>query len=786
MKRFSPTRQILVFTVLTLSLLTLGLRAASVTIAPANPSVLIGQTLQLAANGAVVPISISTGLWHTCVLYSDQSVRCTGINNQGEIGNGTTTGTLDPVVAIGTVNAVTLRNGNEHTCTLVGDGRMQCWGTNYTGQLGDGTMGGFAVVPQFVHNITNAIKAISGGYFTCAILPDHTVQCWGRNQDGQLGNGDATTDMPLPGAVQNLGPVADLAAGGYHNCALMPDHTVECWGRNGRGQVGDGTSNSPITLPHQVVGMNSAAALSLGGYHSCALLQNATVQCWGQSDVGQIGAPGLAFSSVPVTVNGIASATAVYTGYLHSCALLSDGTLWCWGHNDFGQLGNGTTSDSASPVQVQGIVNPLAVAGGIGHTCALMPDSSVQCWGENNYGELGNGTGVNSVAPVTMHFTGMTWTSSNPGVATISASGLVTGVGNGTSTITATDSLGNSGSTTVTVAQMQTLAVIPQGDGGGTVTSSPAGIACGQTCTGSFTGGSQVTLTGVANTDSTFTGWTGCDSVSGATCTVAMNNTRSVTAIFMLKRFTLSVATSGAGHGAVTSNPSGINCGTACSSDYPIGTAITLTAAPAADSIFSGWTGCDSTSGATCTLTMGNPRSVTAAFALKTFTLSVGKSGVGSGTVTSDLSGINCGTACSSDYVINTSVTLTASPAANSVFLGWTGCDSASSTTCTVLMSAAKSVTANFDLKRFTLTVAVIRELLGNGTVTSSPAGISCGSDCSETYVIGTVVTLTAQPSGISLFDKWKGCDVSNGTSCTVTMNAAKSVTASFIGLSLF
>src|SRR5260370_164094 len=131
MKRFSSTRQTLTLITLTMSL-TLGLRAASITVAPASSSLLVGQTVQLTANGGVVPTSIAAGNLHTCVLYSDQSVRCTGFNSQGEIGNGTTSNTLDPALAAGTVNAVAIRNGAEHTCTLVGDGTMQCWGTNYT------------------------------------------------------------------------------------------------------------------------------------------------------------------------------------------------------------------------------------------------------------------------------------------------------------------------------------------------------------------------------------------------------------------------------------------------------------------------------------------------------------------------------------------------------------------------------------------------------------------------------------------------------------------------------
>jgi hypothetical protein len=262
-----------------------------------------------------------------------------------------------------------------------------------------------------------------------------------------------------------------------------------------------------------------------------------------------------------------------------------------------------------------------------------------------------------------------------------------------------------------------------------------------------------------------------------------MGNARSVTATFALKTFTLSITTSGSGSGTVTSSPSGINCGTACSSDYAINTAVTLTAAPASNSNFTAWTGCDSVSGATCTVTMGNARSVTASFTLKTFTLTITTSGNGNGTVTSSPSGINCGTACSSDYTIQTAVTLTAAPAGNSNFTAWTGCDSVSGATCTVTMNNARSVTASFMLKTFTLTVTTSG--IGNGTVTSSPSGINCGPTCSSDYTIQTVITLTATPALLSIFTGWSGCDAVNGASCTVTMTAAKHVTAAFLGVPL-
>ena len=605
--------QALALVVCTLALAVI-VRGASVVLAPQNPTLLTGQTMQLTSSGAVVPSAISTGAGHTCVLYSDQTIRCTGQNSQGEVGNGTYTNVFEPALASGTVNPVTLHTGLEHTCTLVGDGRMQCWGTNYTGQLGDGTMGGFAMTPQFVHGMTNAVKAITGGFFTCAIVADSTVQCWGRNQDGQLGNGDSTTDVPLPAPVQGLGPVADFAAGGYHACAIMSDRTVKCWGRNVRGQVGDGTINSPVVQPHAVVGLNNVASLSLGTYHSCALLQDRTVQCWGQNDYGQIGAQGVIYSATPVAVSGITNAVSIATGFLHSCALLADGTVHCWGHNDFGQLGDRTTTSSATPVTVQGVVNPLAIALGIGHTCALMPGASVVCWGENDLGEFGNGTGTNSLSPVQMHATGMTWTSSRPDIAAVSQGGAVTGIGRGTATIGVSDAFGNSGSTTVTVRDLLNLTLLRQGDGSGSVTSAPSGIDCGATCSAQFLSDSSVTLTATPAASSTFSGWTGCDAVSGTTCTVNMTTARSATAIFVLKRFTLTVAKTGIGRGTVMSSPQGINCGTGCSSDFVVGTVVTLTASPALGSLFMSWSGCDAVNGSTCTVAMNAKRSVSADF----------------------------------------------------------------------------------------------------------------------------------------------------------------------------
>src|ERR1043165_7760453 len=241
--------------------------------------------------------------------------------------------------------------------------------------------------------------------------------------------------------------------------------------------------------------------------------------------------------------------------------------------------------------------------------------------------------------------------------------------------------------------------------------------------------------------------------------------------------FTLNVSTAGTGTGSVASSPAGISCPTTCSASYSSGTPVTLTATVGANSSFAGWTGCDTTSGITCTVTMSAIRNVTATFNSTLRTLTVTRNGTGTGTVTSSPAGINCGATCSSVYADGTPVTLTAAADVNSAFAGWTGCDSTSGNTCNVTMGAARSVTATFNSTQRVLSVS--RAGTGTGTVTISPAGINCGATCSSIYTDGAVVTLTATPDATAAFAGWSG-DCTGTGPCTVTMDANKSVTATF------
>jgi uncharacterized repeat protein (TIGR01451 family)/uncharacterized repeat protein (TIGR02543 family) len=236
--------------------------------------------------------------------------------------------------------------------------------------------------------------------------------------------------------------------------------------------------------------------------------------------------------------------------------------------------------------------------------------------------------------------------------------------------------------------------------------------------------------------------------------------------------FDLTVAAAGAGSGSVASSPAGIDCGLDCGETYEQGTVVTLTATAAAGSIFTGWSGDCTGSATTCPVTMDGARSVTAGFA-PAFTLTVATAGTGTGTVTG--TGIDCGLDCTEPYAADSVVTLTATAAAGSVFTGWSGDCLGASLTCDVTMDAARSAIATFDAA-FRLTVA--RDGAGSGTVTA--AGVDCGSDCTQDYAAGSVVTLTATAGPGSTFTGWSGDCTGSSTTCEITMDAARSVTATF------
>ena len=241
----------------------------------------------------------------------------------------------------------------------------------------------------------------AGGGYTCAVTSAGAAQCWGLNNVGELGNGN-TINQNTPGVVSGLtSGVVAVSAGPDYSCAVTNTGDAQCWGYNGTGALGNGTSSGvPTTTPVAVSGLSSGVvAVSAGLDYTCAVTSAGAALCWGADSTGQLGdgnnrytRPG---TDTPVAVIGLTSGVvAISAGAYHTCALTSAGGVWCWGANDLGQLGIGVLSSySTTPVAVSGLSSGVvAISAGDGHTCAVTSAGGVWCWGSNSAGQLGTGT----------------------------------------------------------------------------------------------------------------------------------------------------------------------------------------------------------------------------------------------------------------------------------------------------------------------------------------------------------------------------------------------------------
>jgi YVTN family beta-propeller protein len=364
-----------------------------------------------------------------------------------------------------------------------------------------------------------------------------------------------------------------------------------------------------------------------------------------------------------------------------------------------------------------------------------------------------------------------------------SFSGWSGGGCSGTSTCTVTMNAAESVIASFTMIPSFMLTVTEPGTGSGTVTSNLSGINCPGACSASYQSGTQVVLTAVAASGSTFAGWNGAGCVGTGTCTVTMSAAESVSATFTAILNTLTVTKGGTGSGTVTSGDGMIACGTTCSAGYAAGAVVTLTATPDANSTFTRWGGACSGAGA-CQVTMSAAESVSAIFTPQPVTLTVAEAGTGTGQVTSKPLGINCSASsnqCAVPFAAGTSVTLTASASVGSSFTGWSGGVCSGTTTCQLMLSADTTVTATFTAKPTTNMLSVVLSGSGSGVVISSPSGINCGPTCTASFDTGTQITLSAAAAGGSTFAGWSGGGCAGTQTCAVTLGANTTVNASFV-----
>ena len=313
----------------------------------------------------------------------------------GQLGNGETDDSNTPVPVSNIASAAQVSAGDRHTCAVLADnpatesdneeGMVMCWGINSRGELGDGGVAGStSSTPVTVSNIATATQISVGRDYSCAVLADETVQCWGEGSNGQLGNG-ATSDSNIPVTVSlltdsgdpnsDLTPltgVAAVSARELHTCAVMRDGTVQCWGSGNNRQlllIDSGETRENSLFPVEIPGITSAVEIAggYGGFYTCVLLEDTSIRCWGQNGEGQFGDP-----TVPVfkldnhlslrPVPEVTTASQVSPGRNHTCARLEDSTVNCWGLNTEGQLGDGTNTFSTTPVVVSGIATASQVS----------------------------------------------------------------------------------------------------------------------------------------------------------------------------------------------------------------------------------------------------------------------------------------------------------------------------------------------------------------------------------------------------------------------------------------
>lgn len=308
------------------------------------------------------------------------SFGCWGVNDVGQLGDGTTTPArvATPMeLEQGAVDALAL--GARHTCAVFGGGAVYCWGDGARGQLGADVTASSSPVAVGEGDAVGV-----GGAHTC-VRSGGQLRCFGADDEGQLGG---------PGAWERAGGVGPFTLGEAHTCVAYANEPREvvCRGRAG------------AAPPSPVLASALVASLAAGRDHTCALLEGGEVRCWGKNDCGQLGDGTTKDSLAPVSVLGIEDAVELVAGASHTCARLRNNTVVCWGDNRRHQLAAMATEQSTYPVLVRALTGIRQLAAGGDATCARLRDGAVRCWGRNDRGQLGDGTFDEHTVPMPIRY----------------------------------------------------------------------------------------------------------------------------------------------------------------------------------------------------------------------------------------------------------------------------------------------------------------------------------------------------------------------------------------------
>ena len=360
---------------------------------------------------------------HGCALRSGGEVKCWGEGANGKLGNDASNNQSYPVSVVngdGSVTPLTdiiqVTSGDDYSCALTSQGEVKCWGAADKNKLGDGSSSGHKDYPVSVldggSNLGGVVQISSGHHHTCALTREGNVKCWGDSVNGRLGN------------ISSLTGIVQVSSGGAHSCALTEEGKVKCWGYGAKGRLGNRSivdSSDPVWVQNETEGiLRGVVQLSTGLDHSCALLENFIIKCWGNNDQGQLGVNDITpserhFAGGITNPQSLGSAVSVKAGRAFTCALLSDGKVKCWGENNKKELGRLTQSSSNNLPEFVVSESGEGNLGGIvqivlgslddnsdksSSVCALHSTGGVRCWGDGAYGKLLSGASSESAVPI--------------------------------------------------------------------------------------------------------------------------------------------------------------------------------------------------------------------------------------------------------------------------------------------------------------------------------------------------------------------------------------------------
>jgi alpha-tubulin suppressor-like RCC1 family protein len=329
-------------------------------------------------SGIADATQIAASRGYTCAINSQKSVLCWGRVPER--------GTSPPAAVPGLEGAVSIAAAPYHLCAALVSGEVKCLGSNRKGELGNGTTTGSSSVPTAAVGVAQAVEVAVGYQHTCARDAAGKVMCWGRNGAGQLGDG-TKVDRGTPKAVPLPEPAKMIAAGDRNSCAVVLSGAVHCWGEDGYKFL-EGKEDG--TKPHLMTLGAKASAVAVGDNFACALLDDGGVSCWGRATGGRLARNSGSWGQLPDRVPRITGATSVAAEEGIACAVTDGGKkAYCWGEAEYGRLGDGSSSEFPTPVPVPKLSDATEIVAGDGYTCARRSAGNVACWGD---GSLDTGT----------------------------------------------------------------------------------------------------------------------------------------------------------------------------------------------------------------------------------------------------------------------------------------------------------------------------------------------------------------------------------------------------------